>query len=207
MVQVSEHQQHWESIYATKAEDELSWFQQSPELSLALIAAAGVGRKARLVDVGGGASRLVDALLDAGFKDLTVLDIAAPGLEQAEERLGERAGEVTWVVHDVTTWQPAVRFDLWHDRAVFHFLTDVDDRRTYLDVLRRALALGGHVILAAFGPDGPERCSGLPVVRYDAEAIAKELGGEFRLEEERAEAHQTPGGVTQAYRYFRFTRP
>ncbi len=207
MVQVSEHQQHWESLYATRTEGELSWFQQSPELSLALIAAAGVGREARLVDVGGGASRLVDALLDAGFKDLTVLDIAEAGLEQAGARLGERAGEVTWVVQDVTAWQPAVRFDLWHDRAVFHFLTDADDRRAYVDVLRRALVPGGHVILAAFGPDGPQNCSGLPVVRYDAEAVAKELGGEFCLEEERAEAHRTPGGTTQHYRYFRFTRP
>lgn len=207
MAEASERQRHWDNIYFSKAEVELSWYQQSPELSLALIVATGVGRKARLVDVGGGASRLIDALLDAGFEDLTVLDIAETGLEKAKERLGDRAGEVTWMVHDVTTWQPAVRFEMWHDRAVFHFLTHVDDRRAYVDVLRRALAPGGHVILAAFGPDGPAECSGLPVVRYGAVAIAKELGGEFRLEEVRAEAHQTPGGATQHYRYFRFTRP
>lgn len=207
MVQINKRQQHWENTYATKAEGEVSWFQKSPDLSLALIAATGVGREARLVDVGGGASRIVDALLDAGFKNLTVLDIAESGLEHAKARLGDLAGKVTWVVHDVTIWQPEVRFELWHDRAVFHFLTDAVDRRDYMDVLHRALAPGGHVILAAFGPNGPERCSGLPVVRYNAEALAKELGGEFRLEEERAETHKTPGGVMQHYRYVRFTLP
>ena len=160
-----------------------------------------------MIDVGGGASRLVDALLDAGFKNLTVLDIAEPALATAMARLESRAGEITWVVHDVTTWKPPATFELWHDRAVFHFLTEADDRRAYVEVLRAALAPGGHVILAAFGPDGPQKCSGLPVVRYDAAAIAKELGAEFSLEEERAEAHETPGGATQHFRYFRFIRP
>lgn len=203
----SERQRHWERAYASKAEDEVSWFQDTPELSLALIAAAGVGRSARLVDVGGGASRLADALLDAGFRDITVLDIAEPGLAKTKARLGRRADEIAWLVADVTTWRPAAQFDLWHDRAVFHFLTEAEDRRAYVEALRRALAPGGHVILAAFGPDGPEKCSGLPVVRYDAAAITKELGGDFALEEERSEAHVTPGGAAQPYRYFRLTRP
>lgn len=207
MAQPSERQLHWEKVYTGTAEDEVSWFQDSPALSLELIAAASVGREARMIDVGGGASRLVDALLDAGFKDLTVLDIAEPALAKAMARLESRAGEITWVVHDVTTWKPPATFELWHDRAVFHFLTEADDRRAYVEVLRAALAPGGHVILAAFGPDGPQKCSGLPVVRYDAAAIAKELGAEFSLEEERAEAHETPGGATQHFRYFRFIRP
>lgn len=207
MPQSSERQRHWENAYAGKAEDEVPWFQDSPALSLALIAAAGVGRRASLIDVGGGAARLADALLDAGFKDITVLDIAEAGLAQTKARLGRGADEITWVVADVTAWHPAARFDLWHDRAVFHFLTGADDRRAYVEALRRALAPGGHVILAAFGPDGPKACSGLPVVRYDAAAIAAELGAEFVLEEERGEAHVTPGGVTQNFLYFRFTRP
>ncbi len=207
MPQTSERQRHWENAYAGKAEDEVSWFQDSPELSLALIAAAGLGRKARLIDVGGGASRLADMLLDAGFKDITVLDIAEPGLAKTKARLGRRADEIAWVVADITTWRPEGTFDLWHDRAVFHFLTEADDRRAYVEALRRALTPGGHVILAAFGPDGPEKCSGLPVVRYDAAGITKELGGDFSLEEERGETHVTPGGVTQHFLYFRFTRP
>ncbi len=207
MPEPSQRQRHWESVYAGKAEDEVPWFQDSPEVSLALLAAAGVGRSARLIDVGGGASRLADALLDAGFKDITVLDIAEPGLAKTKARLGRRADEIAWVVADITTWRPEGKFDLWHDRAVFHFLTEADDRRAYVETLRRVLAPGGHVILAAFGPDGPPTCSGLPVVRFDAAAISKELGGDFALEEERGEAHVTPGGVAQAYRYFRFTRP
>lgn len=207
MPEPSQRQRHWESVYAGKAEDEVSWFQDSPEVSLALLAAAGVGRSARLIDVGGGASRLADALLDAGFKDITVLDIAEPGLAKTKARLGRRADEIAWVVADIITWRPEGKFDLWHDRAVFHFLTEADDRRAYVETLRRALAPGGHVILAAFGPDGPSTCSGLPVVRFDAAGIAAELGPEFGLEEERGEAHVTPGGVAQAYRYFRFTRP
>lgn len=207
MPQPSERQRHWESVYAGKAEDEVPWFQDSPELSLALIAAAGVGRGARLIDVGGGASRLADMLIDAGFKDLTVLDIAEPGLAKAKARLGRRADEIAWVVADITTWRPEGTFDLWHDRAVFHFLTEADDRHAYVEALRGALAPGGHVILAAFGPDGPKKCSGLPVVRYDAAGIAKELGGDFSLEEERSETHVTPGGVKQNFLYFRFIRP
>lgn len=207
MPQPSERQRHWETAYAGKAEEEAPWFQDTPELSLALLTATGVGRSARLIDVGGGASRLADALLDAGFKDITVLDIAEPGLAKTKARLERRADEIAWVVADITTWRPEGAFDLWHDRALFHFLTEAGDRRAYVETLRRALAPGGHVILAAFAPDGPKECSGLPVVRYDAAAITKELGGDFSLEEERAESHVTPGGAAQPYRYFRFTRP
>ncbi len=207
MPRPSERQRHWESAYAGKAEDEVSWFQDSPDLSLALIAAAGVGRNARLIDVGGGAARLADALLDAGFKNITVLDIVEAGLAKTKARLGPRADEIAWVVQDVTTWHPAAQFDLWHDRAVFHFLTEAGDRRAYVEALRRALTPGGHVILAAFGPDGPDKCSGLPVVRYDAAGIAAELGAVFGLEEERSETHVTPGGAAQHFLYFRFTRP
>jgi trans-aconitate methyltransferase len=197
---------HWESVYATKAPDQVSWFQRSAEASLAMIRASGIAKHGAIIDIGGGASVLVDELLNAGFDDVTVLDIAQGALSASEARLGARAKQVQWIVADILSWTPPRRFALWHDRAVFHFLTAAEDRAAYRAVLERALEPGGHLVLAAFAPDGPERCSGLPVHRWSAEALADELGAEFRLLASCHEAHLTPGGATQNFLWCRFRR-
>jgi ubiquinone/menaquinone biosynthesis C-methylase UbiE len=197
---------HWERVYVEKAEQEVSWFQEVPAISMRLVAATGVGPDARIVDVGGGASRLVDALLVDGYGRLTVLDLAAPALERARQRLGSRAASVSWVAADVTSWRPDGTFDVWHDRAVFHFLVRPEERAAYRSALLRALRAGGHAIVATFAADGPERCSGLPVARYDPDALAVELGPELRLVESLREEHRTPGGKVQRFQYSRFVR-
>jgi len=197
---------HWEQIYRDKQPEEVSWHQVAPELSLALIAATGQGLDARLLDVGGGASRLVDALLDQGYRRLTILDISAAALAHARTRLGDRAGQVHWLEADATAFDLGHEVDIWHDRAVFHFLTEAADRAAYIDQLDRHLAPHGQAIIAAFAPDGPERCSNLPVVRYSAEILAETLGDRFRLIETRTEQHLTPGGARQSFLYHRFRR-
>lgn len=197
---------HWEHLYATRSPEAVSWYQAEPARSLELIEASGAGPQSALVDVGAGASRLVDYLLARGWRDVTVMDLSLTALEAAQCRLGERAAAVTWTVADVREYRPERPFDVWHDRAVFHFLTDPADREAYRRSLAAALRPGGHVIMATFGPDGPERCSGLPVVRYDAEALTATLGTGFRLLEERQEQHRTPAGATQAFRYFLLRR-
>ena len=197
---------HWEQVYATRAPEAVSWYQANPALSLALIAATGVGKDARLMDVGGGASTLVDKLLEAGFAHVTVLDISPTAMRRAQERLGPEARRVQWIEADIRTAQLPVPVDLWHDRAVFHFLTEAEDRVRYLAVLQRAVPPGGHVIIAAFAPEAPPKCSGLPVRRYDAEALQRELGGAFELAEARTEVHRTPGGVVQPFLYARFRK-
>lgn len=201
-----DHKQHWEEVYRQKSEDAVSWFQVHPDLSLELIRAAGAGPSDPLIDVGGGASRLVDHLLEAGHTDLTVLDISEAALERAGARLGSRALEVQWLVADVTRWRPERRYRLWHDRAVFHFLTEAAERAVYLANLRAALADGGSALIASFAPDGPERCSGLPVRRYSPESLASELGRGFRLTEHRAEQHITPAGRVQSFQYSVFEK-
>jgi ubiquinone/menaquinone biosynthesis C-methylase UbiE len=197
---------HWEEVYQTKAPDDVSWFQTQPATSLKLIEASGVGKDAGIIDVGGGASVLVDCLLDSGFTKLAVLDISAAALEHSRRRLGQRADAVEWLEADVTTFQPARRFGLWHDRAVFHFLTDKADRQKYAQTLQRTLTPGGHVIIATFALDGPPKCSGLEVARYDATSISAELGAEFQLVEQASEAHATPWQTEQKFGYFRFAR-
>lgn len=198
--------EHWEKVYREKEERGVSWFQERPSTSLDLIARTGVGRSAKIVDVGGGASRLVDALLDAGYEDLVVVDIAGAALARARERLADRAERVAWVTSDLTTWTPERVFAVWHDRAVFHFMVRPEERRAYLETLRRALRRGGHAILATFAADGPSLCSGLPVRRYDPEALAEEIGPPFRLVESVREEHLTPAGKVQAFQYCRFER-
>lgn len=197
---------HWDTVYGTKRPSEVSWFQPSPALSLELVRATGLGPDAPIVDVGAGASTLVDGLLDAGFTDLTALDIAAPGLEASQQRLGAAAERVRWVVADVTRWRPERPYALWHDRAVFHFLTEAADREAYRRALRAGVRPGGHVILATFAPDGPERCSGLPVCRYGPGDLAAEFEGTLRLVEARAETHRTPWQSEQSFTYVRFER-
>jgi len=197
---------HWETVYTTKGENEVSWFQDDPAPSLELIDLARPIPESRIVDIGGGASRLVDRLLARGFRHITVLDISAAALELAKARLGERAAEVQWIVADVTKWQVAQRFDVWHDRAAFHFLVDAADRAAYVASLKQALAPGGHAIIATFAKDGPEKCSGLPVQRHDAESLAREFGEGFVLIESRAHEHATPWHSNQRFQFSLFQR-
>jgi hypothetical protein len=197
---------HWAHVYEAKAADSVSWYQPVPEPSLSALDGAGVAPTASVVDVGGGASRLVDVLLARGFSDLTVLDVAAPALGLSRARLGAAAERVTWIVADVTRWRPERRWDVWHDRAVFHFLTDVNDRAAYRCALEAGTAAGSVVVIATFAPDGPERCSGLPVQRWSPETLAEELGPAFALERTWREAHHTPAGATQTFQWTVFRR-
>lgn len=201
-----DRREHWEATYRGKAPEAVSWFQARPAASLHLIAQAGASCDARIIDVGGGASALVDHLLDAGFHQLTVLDLAAEPLRKARERLGPRAERVRWVVADAVSWLPDHPYDLWHDRAAFHFLTDPRDRVRYRDTLAAALAPGGQAIIATFALDGPISCSGLPVVRYDAAALAKEFAEHFDLVEDLRDEHTTPAGKLQPFTFCRLRR-
>jgi ubiquinone/menaquinone biosynthesis C-methylase UbiE len=197
---------HWDNVYTTKRESEVSWFQQNPSVSLDLIAAAGATPASRIIDIGGGASRLVDALVEKGFRAVTVLDVSDAALAVAATRLGSRANEVRWIAADATSWEPQEQYDVWHDRAAFHFLTDEADRTAYVARLTRALRPGGHAIIATFAEDGPERCSGLPVQRHDAASLAGALGPAFELVETRRHAHATPWGSEQRFRFNLFRR-
>ncbi len=199
-------QQHWQGVYVEKEEETLPWFQASPDASLAMVEGTGFGPEARILDVGAGSSRLVDALLDRKFKNLTVLDVSDTGLKQARDRLGPGAEAVSWVTADITTWDPPDTFDIWHDRAAYHFLVDEKDRAAYGRVLEKALAPGGQAIIGTFALDGPERCSGLPVRRYDGDNLARELGPAFRLAETTRDDHMTPKGNIQRFQFSRFTR-
>ncbi|HEV2152966.1 class I SAM-dependent methyltransferase [Bradyrhizobium sp.] len=203
---MSDRTTHWDHVYATKGEAEVSWFQDSPAISLDMIRAANPDHRAAIIDIGGGASRLVDALLQDGYRDIAVLDLSANALDAAKKRLGRAASTIDWIVADATAWQPAKTYDVWHDRAAFHFLTDPGDRAAYVDRLRSAVAPGGHIIIATFAPDGPEKCSGLPVQRHDSASLAAELGPEFELVETRSETHHTPWHSTQAFQFSRFRR-
>lgn len=206
MMSSAERQAHWQAIYSRKGEADVSWFEAAPAVSLELIESLGVPPDAAVIDIGGGASRLVDHLLARGFADVTVLDLSAAALAAARARLGGAAAQVTWLAADATTWEPARHYDLWHDRAAFHFLTDADDRAAYVARLSRATVPGGHVIIGTFAPDGPERCSGLPVMRYDADSLAATLGPGFTLLHSRRHDHVTPAGVIQRFRFSAFRR-
>jgi ubiquinone/menaquinone biosynthesis C-methylase UbiE len=197
---------HWENVYTTKGEKEVSWFQETPAPSLELIGLAGVATNASIIDVGGGASRLVDNLVEGKFGQITVLDLSAAALEAARVRLGEAGAGVEWIVADVTTWEPAKTYDLWHDRAAFHFLTDQADQSAYVDRLRRAVKRGGNVIIGTFAVDGPERCSGLPIVRHDAASLAAMLGTDFSLIDARRHRHATPWDAVQQFQFSTFRR-
>jgi SAM-dependent methyltransferase len=206
VVDKTDRQAHWQNVYATKAEREVSWFQENPAPSLDLIAANAIAIDAAIIDIGGGASRLVDHLLDKGFRRLSILDLSATALEEAKKRLGRRGDAVKWIVADITAWQPLRKYDLWHDRAAFHFLTEPADRDAYVANLKRAVRPGGYVIIATFAPDGPERCSGLPIVRYDAASLSRILGGDFMLVGERRHGHATPWGAVQQFQFSTFRR-
>jgi len=203
---VSDRSSHWETVYATKGENQVSWFQESPAISLDLIKATQATKDAAIIDIGGGASRLADALLHEGYRSIAVLDLSAHALEAAKTRIGASSDKIEWIVADVTSWTPARTYDVWHDRAAFHFLTAPSDRAAYRDRLRRAVIAGGHVIIGTFALDGPEKCSGLPVQRYDGDSLAAELGPEFEPLDTRHDIHHTPWGSKRAFQFSRFRR-
>ena len=205
-MQDESRQAHWQNLYTKKRENEVSWFQENPAPSLELIAQVGATPASAIIDVGGGASRLVDHLIDRDFEDVTVLDLSEAALEAAKARLGSRAAQIHWIVADATVWEPLKAYDVWHDRAAFHFLTEDQDRAAYVTRLERALKVGGYAVIATFALDGPERCSGLSVVRYDPASLGQTLGRAFELVDTRRHAHATPWGVDQSFQFSVFRR-
>ena len=194
---------HWDAVYTSKSDAELSWTQAEPATSLALIAEACSADS--VIDVGGGTSPLAERLLDRGYA-VTVLDISQAAIDRARQRLGDRATQVDWMVADVTASPDLGTFDVWHDRAVFHFLTASEDRAAYVELLARTVSVGGHAVIATFALEGPEKCSGLEVRRYDGSALAKELGPQFRLLKSIPELHRTPWNALQSFQYSLFKR-
>jgi SAM-dependent methyltransferase len=193
---------HWDKVYTTKAPDAVSWYRTHLETSLALIERAVPARSASIIDVGGGESTLVDDLLLRGYKNTTVLDISQAAIDVTRNRLGPAAEQVLWLVADITAVELEPRaYDLWHDRAVFHFLTEPEQRTAYIRQVARSVKPGGHVMVSAFGPEGPTKCSGLEVMRYDAESLHSEFGTRFRLVESSTELHRTPFETTQQFLY------
>jgi SAM-dependent methyltransferase len=193
---------HWEGIYSSKGATEVSWFQPEARMSLSLIEEVAPDPGSAILDVGGGASTLVDGLLAAGYRDITVLDLSTAALAQARARLGERATAVKWLPADILTVElPAAATDVWHDRAVFHFLTGPEERRRYVEQVRHAVRPGGYVLVATFADDGPNRCSGLEVARYSAQTLHAEFGSGFRMLRSEREDHVTPTGKTQRFIY------
>jgi 2-polyprenyl-3-methyl-5-hydroxy-6-metoxy-1,4-benzoquinol methylase len=197
-----ENKTHWQNIYQTKESSQVSWYQLHPTLSLQYIQNTGVSKTGHIIDIGGGASTLVDHLLNNNFQNITVLDISAEALGIAKQRLGQRAGLVTWVESDITqVTLPHQKYDVWHDRAVFHFLTKQEDRTRYVQAVKEAVKTGGHIIVAAFANDGPEKCSGLEVARYNPKSLLVEFGAGFELLDSTHEEHHTPFGTEQKFIY------
>ncbi len=197
-----EPKEHWENVYSTKPTDGVSWFQEHAEQSLRLIRGTGVPRSASIIDVGGGASTLVDDLLVNGYSALTVLDLSGAALSAAKARLGARAASVHWLEANITTATlPIHVYDVWHDRAVFHFLTAPCERHAYVEAVLRSVKPGGHVIVATFAEDGPTQCSGLPVMRYSPSQLHAEFGSPFTLLQHEQEEHRTPFGTVQKFVY------
>jgi SAM-dependent methyltransferase len=202
-----EPKSHWENIYTTKAPTQVSWYKEHLKTSLQFIKQIGVEETAYIIDVGGGNSTLVDDLLERGFKYITVLDISSAAINLARARLGSRADDVTWIEADITRANlPKNYYDVWHDRAVFHFLTNAEERQRYVDVMKQSLKAGGHVIIATFALDGPPRCSGLDVMRYSPRSLHDEFGSDFELIESVPEEHITPFGTKQKFIYCYFRK-
>jgi SAM-dependent methyltransferase len=195
---------HWQNVYLSKGEQDVSWSQKDPQPSLGLIEKFASGLQAPIIDIGGGASRLVDALRRRGFAAVTVLDVSQAALEVAKHRLGREAANVQWIAADATIWQPPQPLEIWHDRAAFHFLVEERDRKAYIDRLCGGVKAGGHAIIGTFALDGPEKCSGLQVTRYDAKSLAEALGPAFELADHFAESHRTPWGAIQHFQFSRF---
>ncbi|MDE2434450.1 MAG: class I SAM-dependent methyltransferase [Burkholderiales bacterium] len=203
-----QNKDHWEKVYSTKAPDSVSWFQPHADLSMRLIRSSGLAHDATIIDVGGGASTLVDDLLDDGYANVTVLDLSAAALAESQRRLGEKSTRVKWVEADVTCAKfEQHSIDLWHDRAVFHFLTAQSDREVYVRQVLRALKPGGYVIMATFGGNGPTQCSGLPVMRYAPNDLHAEFGDAFTLLTHEEQVHRTPFGTDQQFIYCMCRKP
>ncbi len=200
------HREHWDVVYSTKGFDSVSWFQGLPTPSLAALELLDAHANQSLIDIGGGASNLVDVLIKRGWSDLSVLDLSEAALAESKRRLGDLATRVDWIVSDITQWVPPRRYDFWHDRAVFHFLTNAEDRAAYAKRLSDGLAPSGAVVIATFAPSGPDRCSGLPVRRYDAESLAVEFGSAFEMVGNWTEDHVTPSGNRQAFTWCMFRK-
>ena len=193
---------HWEKIYTTRAPEQVSWYRPHLETSLALIKRARTRRSTAIIDVGGGESTLFDDLLAHGYENLSVLDVSQTAIDVTKKRLGPAAETVNWLVGDITEVQLALNaYDVWHDRAVFHFLTSTEERAAYVRQVAHAVRPGGHVIISTFGPEGPTKCSGLDVERYDADSLHEQFGVRFRLLDSAKELHQTPFGTTQQFLY------
>jgi len=205
-VDAEARQKHWQRTYETKSARDVSWHQDDPEPSLTMVARVAASTASRIVDIGGGSSPLVDHLVQHAYRNVSVLDLSSAALANAQSRLGPLASQVNWLVGDVTTWKPQRSFDVWHDRAAFHFMVSEADRCAYLERLRRALVPGGHAIMATFALDGPEKCSGLPVMRYDAASLADTLGQEFTLVRSEPHGHRTPWGAVQSFQFSVFAR-
>ncbi len=205
-IEPGQRQAHWDAVYERKAITEVSWYEPSPQTSLQFIRDSGILVSEPIIDVGGGASFLVNELLSAGYRDLTVLDVSASVLRKLQERLGPRAQDVTLLHRDITAFEPERRYALWHDRAVFHFLVEREDRQRYVNVLHQALQPKSHLVIAGFGPSGPDRCSGLPTMRYDDRGLAAELGADFQLAASSLVTHHTPWNSAQQFLYCRFER-
>jgi len=199
-------QSHWQRVYTDKRATDVSWYQAVPEKSLELIHASGVRREEPVLDAGGGDSTLVDHLLAEGYSDISILDISGKALQRSRLRLGKAAESVVWIESDVTAFCPIRHYSLWHDRAVFHFLTDPAERAAYIDVVHKALGPTGQLVLATFGPEGPERCSGLDICRYDIDALRQLLGDRFELRAHELQVHTTPGGSSQQFLYSRWQK-
>mgnify|MGYP001806010573 CR=1 FL=1 len=199
-----ERKEHWETIYCTKAETQVSWFQETAVTSLALL--DRIPQHLHIIDVGGGVSRLVDDLVARGYSAVTVLDVSLAALETAKARLGAKAAIVQWIVADITQWIPSISYDAWHDRAVLHFLVNEEDRQAYLHALRRGTHQGSLIVISTFDLDGPEKCSGLPVQRYSPETLATFLGPKFTLLDSHAETHKTPWESEQRFQFSCFIR-
>jgi SAM-dependent methyltransferase len=197
---------HWNRVYTMKSDDQVSWFEPLPAVSVRMLKAACVTPESCVIDVGGGDSRLVDYLVEEGLDCVAVLDVSGAALDRAKARIGSRAEVLMWIETDVTASWSLKPMDVWHDRAVFHFLTDAGARRQYREHLLDVLKPGGSAVIATFALDGPEMCSGLPVARYSPEALAAELGSALRLTESQPHIHKTPWGTTQSFQYSRFVR-
>jgi 2-polyprenyl-3-methyl-5-hydroxy-6-metoxy-1,4-benzoquinol methylase len=198
-----DRKKHWENTYTARRSEELSWYQERPEISLEMIQHSGISLDDPIIDVGGGASILADCLLKEGFSDITVLDVSATALRRGRRRLGADASRITWIEQDITRFAAERAYALWHDRAMFHFLTREQDRKAYAQSLRMALRPAGQALISTFALGGPVKCSGLDIVQYDAESLLKELGPDFSLVEQREENHRTPAGHSQHFGYFR----
>lgn len=204
---IMQPKEHWENVYITKSTNSVSWFQEHAALSLQFIKSSAPHADATIIDVGGGASTLVDDLLAENYSKISVLDISAAALEVAQNRLGQKSSSVQWIEGDITTVAlPENQYDLWHDRAVFHFLTDAKDRQDYVAQLTKALKQGGHLVISTFAEGGPQQCSNLPVVRYSPESLQREFGAAFALQDHAFETHVTPFGTQQEFVYCRLVK-